>query len=127
LLSKGAESIILYICMWIETKVNSLSNLNHILLQAASSLKTSRVIPPKKKNVDSDSTLFLHWTYHPKDLQQQDIHRMYESILQPYTPHDRMVVAISRPRNYVLTKAALKLLDNLNLQELIWLNNMQAN
>jgi hypothetical protein len=107
---------------------HSLSNLHHILLQAASSLNKTRVITPPKKNNDSDNTLFLHWIHHPKDLQRQDIQHMYESILQPHTPHKRMVVAISRPRNLrdVLTKAVLKLPDGLNLQELIQLSNTQA-
>jgi hypothetical protein len=107
---------------------HSLSNLQHILLQAASSLDKTQATTQLKKNNDSNSTLFLHWIHHPKDLQRQDIRHMYESILQPHTPHERMLVAISRPRNLrdVLTKAALTLPDHLNLQELIQLNNTQT-
>ncbi len=78
---------------------------------------------------NNDNSLYIHWLYHPKNLQHQDIHRLYESILEPHTPHNRMVVAISRPKNLrdALTKTELKLPENMNLHDLIIQNDIHPN
>jgi hypothetical protein len=101
---------------------HSIDNLRNIFIQAAESLNLSqRISSENTLETNNDNSLYIHWTYHPKDLQRQDIRKLYESILEPYTPHNRMVVAISRPKNLrdVLTKTELKLPEKMNLYDLI--------
>ncbi len=109
---------------------HSIDNLRNIFLQAADSLGVSRRISNENMlETNNDNSLYIHWTYHPKDLQCQDIRRLYESILEPHTPHDRMVVAISRPKNLrdALTKTELKLPENINLHDLIPQQDIHSN
>jgi hypothetical protein len=53
---------------------HSLESLSQIFLQTAESLDiTQRAIRTNTQNTNNDNTLYIHWTYHPKDLQCRDI------------------------------------------------------
>jgi hypothetical protein len=99
---------------------HSLEKLSPLLLQAATALdyKHAALIPD---NNDNQSTLFIHWPYHPYGIQRQTIRRIFNTTLQPYIPFNKMQVAISRPKYLrdILTHAALNLPDNLSLDAII--------
>jgi hypothetical protein len=75
----------------------------------------------KKENYNEDNTLYIHWKYHPKGLQQLNILQLFNATLQPYIPFEKMTIAVSRPKNLrdTLTRAALKLPEDIQLSSLI--------
>jgi hypothetical protein len=81
----------------------------------------------KKKN--NQKTLHIHWPFHPKGLQHQDIRQEYCKTLQPALDYKRMQIAISRPKNLrdILAKSALKLPPNMDIHKLIHANRKELN
>jgi hypothetical protein len=73
----------------------------------ATSLDTAAI--HRQKIEDEDETLFIHWTYHPKGLQRNDIRRIFNETFQPHLKYKKVTIAISRPKNLkdILTRAAL--------------------
>ncbi len=63
----------------------------------------------------------MHWPFHPKRLQHQDIQRAYSNTLQPALDYEHMQIAISRPKNLrdILAKPALKLPHDMDIHKLI--------
>jgi hypothetical protein len=125
------EELVIKFIERLHTRGHSIKDLNQIFLQAAESLGTTQRNKQNNTqnnalNTTNDNTLYIHWTYHPKDLQHQDIRHLYNNILQPHIPQNRMVIAVSRPKNLrdVLTKTELKLPKNIKLQNLITSNNL---
>jgi len=97
-----------------------LEKLSPLLVQAATALDYRQAALTPDNN-DNQSTLFIHWPYHPYGIQRQTIRRIFIATLQPYIPFSEMQVAISRPKNLrdILTRAALDLPDNLSLDAII--------
>jgi hypothetical protein len=88
-------------------------------MQATNSLDHQlSILDPQ--NTNNSSTLYVHWPYHPHGIQRHTIRRLYNDILQPLIPFDKMQVAISRPKNLrdILTRASLELPDNLSVHAL---------
>jgi len=102
---------------------HTLENLYDIFTQAATTLD-NLIMPPSPSNPDSGNTLYIHWAHHPNGLQRSDIRRIYNQTLQQNDIHDRMVVALSRPKNLrdVLTKTALTLREHTSIQD--YINNL---
>jgi hypothetical protein len=100
---------------------HTLEKLYPIFTQAASTLDNV-ITPPSPPN--SDHTLYIHWTHHPNGLQRSDIRRIYNQSLQHCDTHERMIVALSRPKNLrdVLTKTALALPESTSIQD--YINNL---
>jgi len=96
-----------------------LQDLLPIIRNAAMKLDNHNSQP--SNTTGSDSTLFIHWTYHPQGLQRQDIRDAYSSTLQDTLDYDRMTVAVTRPKNLrgVLSTAALKPYTGMDIQRLI--------
>jgi hypothetical protein len=91
-----------------------------MLLQTAATLEI-HATKCQEPNLQAQSTLYIHWTHHPKGIQRSEIHQLYNQTIKPHKTHDRMVVAMSRPRNLrdVLTRTALTLPDNITMQDYI--------
>lgn len=54
---------------------------------------------------------YLHWKYHPKDIQRMTLDKLYNNLLKPYLEYDEMIVAMLHPMNQdLLTRAALNML-----------------
>lgn len=89
-----------------------------MLLQAADNLELKQ---HNKTNTDGNKTLFIHWTYHPNGLQTKDIREIYNKALQPHINYEKMVIALSRPKNLrdILTRAKLSLPLDFNMQNTI--------
>jgi hypothetical protein len=87
---------------------HTLESLRPILTQAAMTLHPE-AIARSSSTSDTEDTLFIHLRHHPKGLQQSDIRRIYNETLSKFNIHDKMTVAISRPKNLrdVLTKTSL--------------------
>jgi hypothetical protein len=92
--------------------------LRPIFTQTAAALDGSVSL---KANTDTSNTPFIHWTHHPNGMQCSDIPQIYNQTLQTHNIHDRMVVAISRPKNLrdILTKTMLSLPNGMKIQGLI--------
>jgi hypothetical protein len=97
---------------------HTLENLVPIITQAAQTLEMHNVT-----NNDSQkpNTLYIHWQHHPDGLQRRDIRRIYDKILKPHVPYDKMQIAISRPKNLrdILTRAALQMPENYTVDNLM--------
>ena len=64
---------------------------------------------------DPSSRLFIHWTYHPRDISRRTIRQAFETILEPVLKDSglnfqQLTIAYSTPRNLgqVLTKTQLE-------------------
>ncbi len=65
--------------------------------------------------MDTTNTLYLHWPYHPKGLQRQQIRHLYDTILKPtLLEYYNMQIVVSCPKNLrdLLTKTALSAADS---------------
>jgi hypothetical protein len=62
-----------------------------------------------KVSTTNKRTLFLHWQYHPNDIIQQELRRLYDETLAGKDGFDKMTICYSRPRNLreALTKTSL--------------------
>ncbi len=89
-----------------------------MLLQAAACLDHVSVT---NINDASSKTLYVHWPYHPNRLKWQKIRQIYNDTLQHALDYEHMQVAISRPKNLrdILTCAALKLPNNIDINDII--------
>jgi len=67
------------------------------------------------------STLYLHWTHHPKGIQQREIRNIYDDTLKVILPSERMQIAFSHPKNLgdILTRAAFKLPGDQNIDTIV--------
>jgi hypothetical protein len=79
-----------------------------MLLQTAATLD-NYATKCQEPNLQAQNTLYIHWTHHPKGIQCSKIRQLCNQTIRPYNTHDRMVVAMSRPRNLrdILTRTAL--------------------
>jgi len=114
------ENILAKFILRLSKRGHSLEKLSPLLLQAAAMLDCQHTtLTPR--NTDNHSTLFIHWPFHPYGIQRQTIRRIFNEILQPYIPFNKMQVAISQPKNLrdILIRAALSLPDNLSLDAMI--------
>jgi hypothetical protein len=91
-----------------------------LLLQAAATLD-NHVIKSQKPDLQTQDNLYIHWTHHPKGIQRSNICQLYNQTIEPHKTHDKMVVAISRPKNLqdILTRTALTLPENKTMQDYI--------
>lgn len=98
---------------------HTIKNLAPLFLQAAASLTRQKM--DRKGHYNEDSTLYIHWKYHPKGLQRSNIRHLFNTTLQPHIPFERMIIAVSRPKNLrdALTRAALKLPVDIQISRLI--------
>jgi hypothetical protein len=74
-----------------------------------------------KSDLQTQNTLFIHWTHHPKGLQCSDICQFYNQTLKPHNTHDRMTIAVSRPKNWrdLLTRTVLTLPEGTHIRDFI--------
>jgi hypothetical protein len=91
------------------------------LLNQATATLDNYAIKNQKPDSQSQNTLYIHWTHHPKGISRSEIRQSYKQSLEPHSIHDRMIVAISRPKNLrdILTRTVLTLPDNKSIQSYI--------
>jgi hypothetical protein len=99
---------------------HKIETLAPLITQAAATLNRQHITTSTAKP-DSQDTLNMHWPFHPHGIQRHTIRQLFNTILQPYIPFNRMQVATSRPKNLkdVLTRAALTLPDDLSLPSML--------
>jgi hypothetical protein len=85
---------------------HTLENLTPLLYQAAENLDAN---PRIQQTNEEQDTLFTHWQFQPHGLQRRDIRRLFDKILKPHLPYNKMQIAITRPKNLkdILTRASL--------------------
>jgi hypothetical protein len=103
---------------------HSLTNIIPILMDTAKSIDKHKHIGNSSKANDND-TLFIHRVFHPYGLSRHDIRRLYGEILELHLKFNKMTIAMSRPTNLrdILTRAALTLPKNINIQHMIQEHN----
>jgi hypothetical protein len=52
----------------------------------------------KLTTMNSDDTLFIHWRYHPADINKNTIRQIYNNTLKGFDGFQQMRLAISRPK-----------------------------
>jgi hypothetical protein len=89
-----------------------------MLLPAAASLHQHT---QNNSQPDCQSKLFIHWTHHPKSVQQTVIRNTSDATLKDILPYERMQMALSHPKNLrdILAKAAVTLPTDLTIENLI--------
>jgi hypothetical protein len=85
---------------------HTLENLTPLLYQASENLDAN---PRIQQTNEEQDTLFIHWQFQPHGLQRRDIRRLFDKILKPHLPYNKMQIAITRPKNLkdILTRASL--------------------
>jgi len=91
---------------------HTISNLTPLLLKAATTINNTHNLTSTSDN--APNTLYLHWPYHPKGLQRQQIRCLHDTILKPTLDYDNMQIVVSHPKNLqdLLTKTALNAADS---------------
>jgi len=102
------EAILSKFILRLTERGHKIENLIPILMQAAASLNSS-VTQHRLNSPNETQTLYLHWSYHPHGIQRTKLRQLYNEYLAPVLNYDKMVIAMSRPRNLkdLLTKTAL--------------------
>ena len=97
---------------------HTLQNLAPIFLDAAATLTHTKL---DTQLAFSPKTLYIHWTFHPNGMQRRDIRNAFKNTLQPVLDYNKMIVAISRPKNLrgTLTKTQLLTPVSFTVQHLI--------
>lgn len=92
--------------------------LTPLFLEASSNFEKVKLETAETKN------LYLHWTWHPKDIPSSSFHSAYKQHLAGHDGFDRLIVAYSRPKNLrdcvtstkLETREGLKVSDYLSAQ-----------
>jgi len=102
------EAILSKFILRLTERGHKIENLIPILMQAAASLNSS-VTQHRLNSPNETQTLYLHWSYHPYGIQRTKLRQLYTEYLAPVLNYDKLVIAMSRPRNLkdLLTKTAL--------------------
>jgi hypothetical protein len=95
--TKDFEAILSKFIQRLTERGHQLENLIPVFNQAATKLSTEIAIPslPNTNTQNNDDTLYLHWKYNPKGIQQNTIHRLYNELLNPHLDFTEMVIAMS--------------------------------
>ena len=102
------EAILSKFILRLTERGHKIENLIPILLQAAAFLNSS-VTQHRLSSSNDIQTMYLHWSYHPHGIQRTKLRQLCNEYLAPVLNYDKMVIAMSRPRNLkdLLTKTAL--------------------
>jgi hypothetical protein len=113
------QHLITKLVKWFNARGHSVSSLEPIFRQAAATLDNNRV--NSNQNTDQDTTLYIHWTHHPSGIQRSDLRRIYNKTLEPHDINNKMIVAISWPKNLrdILTRFTLALPEGSSIQHYI--------
>ena len=94
---------------------HTLTALTPHLWYAATIINNSKNSHTQQQMANNDNNmLYIHWTYHPNGIQQQDIHNIYNHTLQGINNFEHMTIAISHPKNLwdIMMHTALMEPDN---------------
>jgi hypothetical protein len=99
---------------------HQLNQIIPILQTAASNIDN---INTRKKltTTDSEDTLFIHWRYHPSDINKNTIRKIYDNTLKGFDGFKQMRLAISRPKNLrdILCKTELPNIPNRSVSNIL--------
>jgi hypothetical protein len=86
----------------LEARGHKIDNIKQTLLEAAAHIDGGNEKNNKnnRKELTTDTkNLFIHWEYHPNDIDRKTIHQIYEETLERLDGFDAMTVCYSRPKN----------------------------
>ena len=100
-----------------------MTDIEKTMLEAAAHIESKQ--PAKAPNKDeltsATKTLYIHWQYHPHDIDRTVLRRLYDETLKGYDGFDAMTVCYSRPKNLrdALTKTVLEQPENEKMSEIM--------
>jgi hypothetical protein len=101
---------------------HTLQNLTPILQQAASMIDNKNTKDtPTSKHTNTKNTLCIHWKYHPAGIKKETIRKIYNETLKKHNNFDKMVIAMSRPKNLrdLLCHTQLPDIKNNNVSDIL--------
>jgi hypothetical protein len=98
----------------------TINTLKPIFIQAATVLD-NRTLASTITTKHTDNTLYIHRTFHPNGIKPFEIRQLCEKILRPSLTYDRMIIALSRPKNLkdVLTRTAFPSHPEIDVQDTV--------
>ena len=69
------------------------------LHNAAAIIDKTRISHTPQQILSNNTTLYLHWTFHPNGLTQQDLCNIYNQTLRGFDNFEHMTITISCPKN----------------------------
>jgi hypothetical protein len=70
---------------------------------------------------EADETLYIHWQFHPKDINKSKICQTYNTTLKNYDNFQHMRVTMARPKNLrdVLCHTNIPMVLNNNISDIL--------
>jgi hypothetical protein len=99
---KYYQTLIQAFAKHLEARGHKIENITHTLLEAATHTdeKNEKNNKNKRKALTTDTkNLFIHWEYHPSNIDQKMIGQIYEETLKGHEGFDATTVYYSRPKN----------------------------
>jgi hypothetical protein len=99
-----------------------LEDLIPILRSAAATIdNAANNIRERPSNIESDETVYIHWQFHPKDINKSKIRQVYNSTLKGHDNFQHMRVAMARPENLrdILCRTNLSMIPHHNVSDIL--------
>jgi hypothetical protein len=108
----------------LQTRGHSITEIDKTILEAATHIEnksTEKTNRPNKETLTSTKTLFIHWQYHPYDVDRTLLRCLYDETLKGFDGFDAMNVCYSRQKNLrdILTNTVLEQPPDEKLSEII--------
>jgi len=99
-----------------------LEDLIPILRSAAATIdNAANNIQEQSIDSKSDETLYIHWQFHPKDINKSKIRQIYNTTLKGHDNFQHMRVAMARPKNLrdILCHTNLSMIPHHNVSDIL--------
>jgi hypothetical protein len=85
---------------WLMQRGHQIEDIIPILRSAAASLDNIQGDRRSlQQRVPSEDTLYIHWQYHPLDINKNSIHEIYNNTLKGHDNFQKILITMSRPPN----------------------------
>lgn len=90
----------------------------NLFIQAAN--KLDKLVAAKQQN-DNNNTIYLHWTWHPRDVSRTKLRLIFDKTLKEKSGYNNLIIAYSRARNLrdSLMKTSLSEPEGRNISNLL--------
>ena len=99
-----------------------LEDLIPILRSAAATIdNAANNIQEQSIDLKSDEALYIHWQFHPKDINKSKIRQIYNTTLKGHDNFQHMRVAMARPKNLrdILCHTNLSMIPHHNVSDIL--------
>jgi hypothetical protein len=112
------QAILAKFITWLTDRGHRIEDLTPSFHQAALAIDSNAT---SNATTNHFNTLFIHWRYHPFDIQRSALRSYYNKTLEQLLDYSKVTVAISRPKNLrdLISKTPLEIPAHLNIQDII--------